>query len=190
MAHPIRPESYIKMDNFYTVTVYEKGAEVVRMYETLLGKDGFRKGMDLYFQRHDGQAVTTDDFFAAMADANARRLSTRSTRGTRRPGPPRSTSTTAYDATKKTFALTCTQSIPDTPGQTNKTPTLMPIAVGLVGPDGVDMPLTLEGEDVRDADAAPETTKSLRLEEASKTFTFTNVAEKPTPSILRTFPPR
>jgi aminopeptidase N len=70
MAHPIRPESYIKMDNFYTVTVYEKGAEVVRMYETLLGKDGFRKGMDLYFKRHDGQAVTTDDFLAAMADAN------------------------------------------------------------------------------------------------------------------------
>jgi aminopeptidase N len=70
MAHPIRPESYIKMDNVYTVTVYEKGAEVVRMYETLLGKDGFRKGMDLYFKRHDGQAVTTDDFLAAMADAN------------------------------------------------------------------------------------------------------------------------
>ena len=76
MAHPIRPESYIKMDNFYTVTVYEKGAEVVRMYETLLGKDGFRKGMDLYFQRHDGQAVTTEDFFAAMADANGADLST------------------------------------------------------------------------------------------------------------------
>ena len=84
MAHPIRPESYIKMDNFYTVTVYEKGAEVVRMYETLLGKDGFRKGMDLYFERHDGQAVTCDDFLAAMADANGADLSQRSNRGTPR----------------------------------------------------------------------------------------------------------
>ena len=70
MAHPIRPESYIAMDNFYTVTVYNKGAEVIRMYRTLLGVDGFRKGMDLYFERHDGQAVTCDDFRAAMADAN------------------------------------------------------------------------------------------------------------------------
>ena len=75
MAHPIRPESYIKMDNFYTLTVYEKGAEVVRMYERVLGKEGFRKGMDLYFERHDGQAVTCDDFRAAMADANGADLS-------------------------------------------------------------------------------------------------------------------
>jgi aminopeptidase N len=186
MAHSIRPESYIKMDNFYTVTVYEKGAEVVRMYETLLGKDGFRKGMDLYFKRHDGQAVTTDDFLAAMADANDVNLDAFLPWYTQA-GTPALDVKTKYDATKKTFEMKCTQSIPDTPGQTNKTPTLMPIAVGLVGPDGVDMPLTLEGEDVRDADAAPETTKSLRLEEASKTFTFTNVAEKPTPSILRNF---
>merc|ERR1719199_1483795 len=186
MAHPVRPDSYIKMDNFYTVTVYEKGAEVVRMYETLLGKDGFRKGMDLYFKRHDGQAVTTDDFLAAMADANDVNLDAFLPWYTQA-GTPALDVKTKYDATKKTFEMKCTQSIPDTPGQTNKTPTLMPIAVGLVGPDGVDMPLTLEGEDVRDADAAPETTKSLRLEEASKTFTFTNVAEKPTPSILRNF---
>lgn len=138
MAHPIRPESYIKMDNFYTVTVYEKGAEVVRMYETLLGKDGFRKGMDLYFARHDGQAVTTDDFLAAMADANDADL-TAFKPWYSQAGTPAVSVQTAYDAAAQTFTMTCTQTIPDTPGQTDKKPVLMPVAVGLLGADGKDM---------------------------------------------------
>ena len=182
MAHPIRPESYIKMDNFYTVTVYEKGAEVVRMYETLLGKDGFRKGMDLYFERHDGQAVTCDDFLAAMADANGADL-TAFKPWYSQAGTPKLDVTTEYDAAAKTFTMTCTQSTPTTPGQSDKKPVLMPIAVGLLASDGSDMELTLEGE----AGTAGETTKVLRLSEASQTFVFTNVAEKPVPSILRNF---
>jgi len=182
MAHPIRPESYIKMDNFYTVTVYEKGAEVVRMYETLLGKDGFRKGMDLYFERHDGQAVTCDDFLAAMADANGADLAAFKPWYSQA-GTPKLDVTTEYDAAAKTFTMTCTQSTPTTPGQSDKKPVLMPIAVGLLASDGSDMELTLEGE----AGTAGETTKVLRLSEASQTFVFTNVAEKPVPSILRNF---
>ena len=182
MAHPIRPESYIKMDNFYTVTVYEKGAEVVRMYETLLGKDGFRKGMDLYFERHDGHAVTCDDFLAAMAHANDADLAAFKPWYSQA-GTPKLDVTTEYDAAAKTFTMTCTQSTPTTPGQSDKKPVLMPIAVGLLASDGSDMELTLEGE----AGVAGETTKVLRLSEASQTFVFTNVAEKPVPSILRNF---
>jgi aminopeptidase N len=135
MAHPIRPESYIKMDNFYTVTVYEKGAEVVRMYETLLGKSGFRKGMDLYFERHDGQAVTCDDFLNAMADANEADLS-QFKPWYSQAGTPLVTATTSYDEAAKTFTISLTQATPDTPGQKNKKPVLMPISVGLVGPTG------------------------------------------------------
>ena len=185
MAHPIRPESYIKMDNFYTVTVYEKGAEVVRMYETLLGKSGFRKGMDLYFERHDGQAVTCDDFLNAMADANEVDLS-QFKPWYSQAGTPLVTATTSYDEVAKTFTISLTQATPDTPGQTNKKPVLMPIAVGLVGPDGKDMPLKLRGEDDEENVTLP-TTKTLRFSDASATFVFEHVASKPTPSILRDF---
>ena len=133
MAHPIRPEEYIKMDNFYTVTVYEKGAEVVRMYESLLGKDGFRKGMDLYFERHDGCAVTTDDFFNAMADANNTDLSAFKP-WYQQAGTPIVDVKTSYDASKKTFTLKATQMVPATPGQdaSQKKAVLMPIRVGLL----------------------------------------------------------
>lgn len=179
MAHPIRPESYIKMDNFYTVTVYEKGAEVVRMYETLLGKDGFRKGMDLYFQRHDGQAVTTEDFFAAMSDANGADLSTFKPWYSQA-GTPRVTANGSYDADAKTFTLSLTQVVPKTPGQDTKIPVMCPVAVGLVGPDGKDMELTLDGKSVG-------TTTVLRFDKAEATYTFTGVEAKPVPSILRNF---
>ena len=179
MAHPIRPESYIKMDNFYTVTVYEKGAEVVRMYETLLGKDGFRKGMDLYFQRHDGQAVTTEDFFAAMADANGADLSTFKPWYSQA-GTPRVTVNGIYDADAKTFTVQCSQTVPKTPGQDNKIPMLCPIAIGLVGPDGEDMELTLDGE-------SHGTTAVLGFDRAEAAYTFTGVNAKPVPSILRNF---
>ncbi len=125
MSHPIRPESYISMDNFYTATVYEKGAEVVRMYRTLLGKDGFRKGMDLYFQRHDGSAVTCDDFLSAMADANDVNLSQfklwYSTNGT-----PTVTYETRFDEAAKTFYLTLRQE------SSSELPLHIPVAVGLL----------------------------------------------------------
>ena len=183
MAHPIRPESYIKMDNFYTVTVYEKGAEVVRMYETLLGKRGFRDGMDLYFERHDGQAVTCDDFLNAMADANHADLS-QFKPWYSQAGTPLVTATTAYDAEARTFSVSLTQATPDTPGQSDKKPVLMPISIGLVGPDGTDVPLRLRGEDKTDEVT---TTKTLRFSDASATYVFEDVPEKPTPSILRDF---
>lgn len=179
MAHPIRPESYIKMDNFYTVTVYEKGAEVVRMYETLLGKDGFRKGMDLYFERHDGQAVTTEDFFAAMSDANGVDLSTFKPWYSQA-GTPRVSVEGTYDESAKTFTLKCSQTVPKTPGQDSKVPVLCPVAVGLVGPDGNDMALTLDGQSVG-------TTTVLKFDQSEATYTFTGVEQKPVPSILRNF---
>jgi aminopeptidase N len=175
------------MDNFYTVTVYEKGAEVVRMYDTLLGKAGFRKGMDLYFKRHDGQAVTTDDFLAAMADANDVDL-TAFMPWYSQAGTPAVGVATAYDAAAKTFTMTCTQSTPDTPGQTGKLPVLMPIAVGLLRADGSDMALTLQGEaPAVGTETAAETTKVLRFKDASQTYVFTGVDEEPVPSILRNF---
>jgi aminopeptidase N len=195
MAHPIRPESYIKMDNFYTVTVYEKGAEVVRMYETLLGKAGFRKGMDLYFERHDGQAVTCDDFLNAMADANEVDL-TKFKPWYSQAGTPTVTASAEYDAEAATFALTLTQRIPDTPGQTDKKPVLMPIKLGLVGSDGKDMPLKLRsatGDSSAATSARSETSEdgtisaTLRFSESSATYVFEDVREKPTLSILRDF---
>merc|ERR1712125_258964 len=121
MKHPIRPDSYISMDNFYTATVYSKGAEVIRMYETLLGRDGFRKGMDLYFQRHDGQAVSCDDFRAAMADANKCDLE-QFERWYSQAGTPVVTAQSTWDPSQHIYALTLSQHVPDTPGQVGKLP--------------------------------------------------------------------
>ncbi|CAI5515642.1 unnamed protein product [Closterium sp. Naga37s-1] len=149
------------------VTVYEKGAEVVKMYQTLLGKDGFRKGMDLYFERHDGQAVTCDDFFAAMADANNDKLE-----GFKpwlsQAGTPVVTVTSSYSEKDHTFTLHCKQEIPATPGQDSKLPVLIPLAVGLVGPDGKDMPLlhVFDGEKLTDLDGP--TTTVLRFNKRGK----------------------
>jgi len=182
MAHPIRPDSYIKMDNFYTVTVYEKGAEVVRMYETLLGKEGFRKGMDLYFKRHDGYAVTCDDFLAAMADANDADLEAMKPWYSMA-GTPRVNVEAEYNAANQTLTLKAKQSNPPSPGQTVKEPCLIPLAVGLLGADGKDMPLTLVGG----TDSSGPTTMVLRLEKESQQFVFTGVTEPPTLSVLRGF---
>jgi aminopeptidase N len=143
MAHPIRPESYIKMDNFYTVTVYEKGAEIVRLYETLLGKDGFRKGMDLYFSRHDGCAVTCDDFRAAMADANGADLGGFA-RWYEQAGTPAVTIECAHDQAAATFTVSARQATPATPGQESKGAVPIPIRVGLLGPDGSELALQLK----------------------------------------------
>jgi aminopeptidase N len=179
MAHPVRPDSFVEINNFYTVTVYEKGAEVVRMYQTLLGRDGFRKGMDLYFERHDEQAVTCDDFRLAMADANGRDL-TQFERWYSQAGTPVVQAETRWDDAAQTYTLRLVQSCPPTPGQSEKLPFHIPVAVGLLGQDGRDLPLVVDGKDLG-------TTAVLELTEADQTFVFTGVAEQPTPSILRDF---
>ncbi|ONM03885.1 Peptidase M1 family protein [Zea mays] len=162
MAHPIRPHSYIKMDNFYTVTVYEKGAEVVRMYKTMFGASGFRKGMDLYFKRHDGQAVTCEDFYAAMCDANNAQLPN-FLQWYSQAGTPIVKVASSYDPSSQTFSLKLSQEVPPTPGQPVKEPMFIPVAVGLVDSTGKDMPLTSKEEE----------------------FMFKNIPERPVPSLLR-----
>ncbi len=181
MAHPVRPDSFVEINNFYTVTIYEKGAEVVRMYQTLLGRDGFRKGMDLYFARHDGEAVTCDDFRAAMADANKRDLK-QFERWYSQAGTPRLTVAMHHDAKRKTVELTLTQTCPATPGQKKKQPFHIPVALGLLDRKGSDLALTLAGEK-----SAGATTRVLELTQAKQSFTFTDIADKPVPSILRGF---
>ena len=180
MAHPVRPDSFVEISNFYTVTIYEKGAEVVRMYQTLLGRDGFRKGMDRYFERHDGRAVECDDFRAAMMDANGRDL-TQFERWYSQAGTPRVKVTTVYDAEKQTYDITLAQSCPPTPGQSKKLPFHIPVAIGLLDGQGKDMPLLLNGH------SGQPTTLVLELTATQQTFHFTNVAEKPVPSLLRNF---
>ena len=181
MAHPVRPDSYIEINNFYTVTIYNKGAEVIRMIETLLGRDGFRRGMDLYFQRHDGQAVTCDDFVAAMADANAADLS-QFKRWYHQAGTPELTVSDSHDATTCTYTLTVRQSCPPTPGQPSKEPFHIPLALGLLDAVGRDLPLQLEGEN-----EPRETTRVLELRQSEHTFRFKNVPARPVPSLLRGF---
>jgi aminopeptidase N len=173
------------MDNFYTVTVYEKGAEVVRMYEALLGRDGFRKGMDLYFKRHDGAAVTCDDFLAAMADANGVDLSAFGAWYSQA-GTPELSVKTEYNAGAQTLTLRCAQRTPPTPGQAAKVPLLLPIAVGLLGADGADLALTLAPGTDATLDAT-RTTAVLRMRAAEATFVFTGVKARPVPSLLRGF---
>jgi aminopeptidase N len=181
MAHPVRPQSYMEISNFYTATVYEKGAEVVRMIHTLIGPKMFRRGMDLYFQRHDGQAVTTDDFIEAMADASSADLA-QFRRWYDQAGTPVVEVSDAYNPTTRRYILRLRQSCPPTPGQTDKSPLHIPLRLGLVSPRGEDLPLQLEGE------PGPQgTTRVLSLTDAEQTFTFVNVPDKPVPSLLRDF---
>ncbi|OAE29307.1 hypothetical protein AXG93_3102s1340 [Marchantia polymorpha subsp. ruderalis] len=178
MSHPVRPHSYIK------------GAEVVRMYQTLLGKQGFRKGMDLYFSRHDGQAVTCEDFLSAMFDANNVKIPTFPLWYSQA-GTPTLTVTSSYDAENHTFTLKCRQIVPPTAGQPDKKPMLIPLAVGLLNSSGQDLPLSLvyDGESSIDlkVDGNPVKTAVLRIEKAEHEFTFKDVTEKPVPSLLRNF---
>ncbi|SEF70363.1 aminopeptidase N [Marinobacterium lutimaris] len=169
MAHPVRPESFIEISNFYTLTIYEKGAEVVRMLHTLLGAETFRKGSDLYFERHDGQAVTTDDFVQAMADASGRDF-TQFKRWYSQAGTPRVEVSDSWDAAKGVYSLTLRQSCPATPGQTEKLPFHMPVAYGLVAQNGVELEAGV-----------------LELTDSEQTFTFDDLPEKPVPSLLRGF---
>ena len=184
IAHPVRPDQYIEINNFYTATVYEKGSEIVRMYRTLLGAEGFRRGMDLYFERHDGQAVTTDDFLAAMADANGVDL-TQFGRWYGVAGTPRVRARGHYDADAKRYTLELEQVHGDSPGQpaSTKPALLIPVAVSLIGGDGRALPLVLEGESGNDAPA----TRTLWLQDMQQSFVFTGIDAAPVPSLLRGF---
>lgn len=169
MAHPVRPESYMEISNFYTLTVYEKGAEVVRMLHTLLGTELFRKGSDLYFERHDGQAVTTDDFVAAMEVVSGRDLS-QFKRWYSQAGTPRLQVTDEYDQQSGEYCLTVRQSCPPSPGQEHKQPYQLPLSVGLLADDGTELyagMLELTGEEQQ--------------------FRFENITRRPVPSLLRGF---
>jgi len=181
MAHPVRPSSYIEISNFYTLTVYEKGAEVVRMIHNLLGPELFRKGSDLYFSRHDGQAVTTDDFVRAMEDASGRDLS-QFRLWYEQAGTPVLTVSDDFDRDRGIYRLHIKQSIPDTPGQTGKKPHHIPFAVALLGSRGQMLPLRL---DAAEHEAPCE--RMLELTEAEHTFEFHGLQERPVPSLLRNF---
>ncbi len=181
LAHPVRPDSYVEINNFYTSTVYDKGAEVIRMMRTLLGAEGFRKGMDLYFQRHDGQAVTCDDFVTAMQDANGVDLS-RLALWYRQAGTPVVEASGVYNGIERSYRLTIRQTTPPTPGQPTKQPMHIPLVVGLLGADGKDLPLTLRGEA-----QAPGVSRVLHVTDSEQVFDFIDVPDRPTPSLLRGF---
>ncbi|XP_010275649.1 PREDICTED: puromycin-sensitive aminopeptidase-like isoform X2 [Nelumbo nucifera] len=190
MAHPVRPHSYIKMDNFYTVTVYEKGAEVVRMYKTLLGSHGFRKGMDLYFKRHDGQAVTCEDFFAAMCDANDANLSNFLSWYSQA-GTPLVKVTSSYNAEARSYSLKFSQVVPPTRGQPVKEPMFIPVALGLLDSNGKDIPLSSVYHDGMlksiEKNGEPIYTTVLQVKKKEEEFVFSDLSERPVPSLLRGF---
>jgi aminopeptidase N len=181
MAHPVRPDEYQEINNFYTATVYEKGAELIRMQHALLGPDRFRRGMDLYFDRHDGTAVTCDDFVQAMQDASGVEL-TQFRRWYAQAGTPLVCVRGRYDAAARTYTLDIEQSVASPNGGRRGPPLHIPLALGLVGPGGSDMPLRLSGEPT-----AGTTTRLLELTEASQRFTFIDVDTEPVPSLFRGF---
>ncbi|MDX5370824.1 MAG: aminopeptidase N [Pseudomonadaceae bacterium] len=181
MAHPVRPDSFMEISNFYTLTVYEKGSEVLRMIHTLLGPQLFRKGSDLYFARHDGQAVTCDDFIKAMEDASGIDL-TQFKRWYSQAGTPRLEVSESYDAAANTYRLQLRQSCPATPGQAEKLPFVIPLELALLDAQGRELPLQLVGED-----KPVGTSRVLQVTQAEQAFTFANLAEKPLPSLLRGF---
>ena len=194
MAHPVRPDSYIEINNFYTVTIYEKGAEVVRMMQTLAtggasgisGREGFARGMKLYFERHDGQAVTCDDFASAIADANPTsdlaRLLPAFKRWYSQAGTPHVHATGNYDAAARTYTLTLTQSCAPTPGQSTKEPFVIPVELGLLSASGAALPLQMAGESAPGA-----ASRTVVLTEPTQTLTFVHVDAEPVPSLLRNF---
>ena len=178
LAHPVRPESYIEINNFYTLTVYEKGAEVVRMLHTLLGADGFRKGCDLYFQRHDGQAVTCDDFVNAMESANSVDL-TQFRRWYSQAGTPVLSVEQHYDDEAQQLHLTIKQSCPATPNQAEKQALHIPVKLGLLAADGAPAAIRLNDESHQEV--------TLNLTETEQTFVFEDLSTRPVVSLLRGF---
>jgi aminopeptidase N len=181
LAHNVRPEVYHEINNFYTATVYQKGAEVIRMLKTLIGADAYRKGMDLYFERCDGTAATVEEFLTCFADASGRDL-TIFKRWYNQAGTPRLKIETAYDEAAKTLRVTLSQTVPPTPGQPDKLPMTIPVRLGLVDPQTGDLPLA-----AADASAAELASGVFALEAPSRTITFTNVARRPALSALRGF---
>jgi aminopeptidase N len=179
LAHPVRPASYMEINNFYTATVYEKGAELCRMLQTLIGKAAFRKAMDVYFERHDGEAATVEDFVRCMADASGRDLG-QFFRWYEQAGTPQVVATGRYSAAKKTFALTLEQITQPTPGQSEKVPLPIPLGIGLVAPDGSDMPLDLEGRGLLNEPL-------IELAKRKQTFRFNKVMKRPVLSLNRGF---
>ena len=194
MSHPVRPDSYQEINNFYTLTVYEKGAEVIRMMHTLLGEEGFRKGMDLYFERHDGQAVTCEDFVSALEDANDFNLK-QFRRWYSQSGTPKLEIEGNYNQELKTFTLKIKQSCPDTPGQNGfgqrhkpetksafqKETFLLPLKIGLLDEEGNPLPLKIEGKSINRKQ------QTLVLSEIEQEFVFEDLTKKPIPSLLRHF---
>jgi aminopeptidase N len=181
LAHPVQPQSYIAIDNFYTATVYEKGSEVIGMLKTLVGDEGYRKATDLYFKRHDGQAATVEDWVKCFEDACARDL-TQFRLWYRQSGTPTIEAKGEYDPAKKTYALTLKQSLGPTPGQPEKKPMHIPVRVGFVAQSGRPSPLTLEGENAVGPDE-----RVLELTTAEQRFVFVDVAEPPLLSMGRHF---
>ena len=177
LAHPVRPELYHEINNFYTTTVYEKGAEVVRMLRVLLGREAFRKGMDLYFDRHDGEAATVEQFVRCFADASGSDL-TQFMRWYSQAGTPDVVADGNYDSVAKTYTLQLSQSLAPTPGQPVKHPMVIPLRLGLVSADGADMPLKADGQPAADV---------ITLTEPSQSIVFESVAERPVLSINREF---
>jgi len=186
MAHPVRPDQYAEINNFYTVTIYEKGAEVVRMMQTLVGVQGFAAGMKLYFSRHDGQAVTCDDFAQAIADANPGSalavLLPQFKRWYSQAGTPRVHAVGHWDAAGQTYTVSLAQSCPATPGQETKEPFVIPIGLALLGTDGQPMRLQLASE----AQPVP-SERTFVMTRAQEDLVFVNIAHEPVPSILRGF---
>ena len=181
MAHPVRPESYVEINNFYTLTVYNKGAELIRMMRALIGAQKFRAGTDLYFARHDGQAVTTDDFVRALEEASATDL-TQFKRWYSQAGTPELRVERHYDAAARTCTLTVRQSCPATPGQPDKQLFHLPLELGLLDTNGKDLLLQLAGEVTSTG-----TTRVLQIRKAEERYTFINIPNQPVPSLLRGF---
>ena len=186
MAHPVRPDSYAEINNFYTVTIYEKGAEVVRMMQTLVGRAGFAKGMSLYFERHDGQAVTCDDFAQAIADANPAsdlaRLLPEFKHWYSQAGTPHLQASGSFDAQVRTYTLNFSQHCTATPGQSDKQAFVIPVQIGLLSAEGAALPLQLEGQEGAASDS-----HLFVMNERQQSITFVNIDAAPVPSILRGF---
>lgn len=181
MAHPIRPESYEEINNFYTTTVYEKGAEVIRMLQTLLGKDGFKRGLDLYIREHDGSCATCEDFLNAIAEANMRNLN-QFKRWYSQAGTPHVRVRTHWDAQSATYAVTLTQFCPPSPGQDKKEPFFIPFDIALFNSKGTPIALQLQEETT-----AKGTSRVLELTDEEHTWVFVGVKEQPIPSLARNF---
>ena len=179
LAHPVRPRLYHEINNFYTATVYEKGAEVVRMIKTLLGPETFRQGMDLYFTRHDGEAATIEQFVQCFADVSGADF-TQFMLWYSQAGTPEVVATGGYDARARTYRLDVAQTVPPTPGQPSKEPMVIPLAIGLVGRDGRDLPLKL-------SDGRTIERGVLTLTRPAETFVFGDIGEPPVPSLNRGF---